>query len=83
MKIENTQWNCLTNRSATYCNLYELCFSAYNYRFAGKIDIYMKNKKSENLKFQHKISKKNSFSRYLENIKSRNALIQRYLYDIT
>ena len=44
---------------------------------------YMKNKKTENLKFQHRISKKNSFSRYLENIKFRNVLIQQYLYDIT
>ena len=39
IKIENTQWNRVTSRSATYCNLYELCFSACNYSFANKTDI--------------------------------------------
>ena len=48
-----------------------------------KLTFYIKNKKQQILKLQHRISKKNSFSRYLENAKSRNALIYRYLYGIT
>ena len=48
----------------------------------AKLIFYMKNKKTEYLKFQRRLSKKNSFSKYLENIKSQNVLIQRYLYDI-
>ena len=75
IKIENSPWNCVTNTSATYWNLYELCFSACNYRFVRKIDILHEEQKREDLKFHHRISKKNSFSRYLENIKSRNVLI--------
>ena len=43
----------------------------------------MKNKKVVDLKLQQRISKKRSFSRYLENAKSRNVLMQRYLYGIT
>ena len=58
MKIENTQWNCVTNRSATYCNLYELCFSAYNYSFAGKIDILHEEQKTRKLR---------KYRKYIEN----------------
>ena len=40
-----------------------------------KLIFYMKNKKTVDLKFQHRISKKNSFSRSLGNAKSRNVLM--------
>ena len=46
MKIENTQWNRVTNRSATYRNLYKLCFSAWNFIFANKIDILHEEQKN-------------------------------------
>ena len=62
------------NRSATYCNLYKLCFPAGNYSFAIKVDILNEEQKTVDLKLQHRISKKNSFSRYLENAKSWNLL---------
>ena len=74
IKIENVQWNHITNRSATYCNLYELCFSAGNYSFAIKILLLNEEQKTVDLKLQHRISKKNSFSRYLENAESWNLL---------
>ena len=40
-----------------------------------KLIFYMKNKKKVYLKLQHRVSKKNSFSRYLENAKSPNVLM--------
>ena len=43
----------------------------------------MKNKKTVDLKLQHRISKKNSFSRYLENTKFQNILMKRYSYGMT
>ena len=36
---------------------------------------YIKNKKMVDLKLQHRISRDNEFSRYLENAKSRNVLM--------
>ena len=83
MKIENVQWNRVTNRSATCCNLHELCFSACNYTFANKVDILQKEQKTVDFEASDRISKINSFSRYLENAKARNVLMQRYLYGIT
>ena len=41
-----------------------------------KLIFHMKNKKKIDLKLQHRISRKNSFSRSLENAKSRNVLMQ-------
>ena len=46
IKTENTQWNRVTNRSAAYCNLYELYFSAWNYSFANEIDILHEEQKN-------------------------------------
>ena len=40
-----------------------------------KLIFCMKNKKAADLKLQQRISKKSSFSRYLENAKSRNLLM--------
>ena len=40
-----------------------------------KLIFYIKNKKTVDLKLQHMISRNNSFSRYLENINSRNVLM--------
>ena len=40
-----------------------------------KLIFYMKNKKAVDLKLQQRLSKKNSFSRYLENDKSGNVLM--------
>ena len=36
---------------------------------------YIANKKTVDLKFQHRISRDNEFNRYLENAKSRNVLM--------
>ena len=40
-----------------------------------KLLFYIKNKKAVDLKLQYRISRDNSFSRYLENTKSRNVLL--------
>ena len=63
--------------------LYKLCFSARNYSFANKVDILHEEKNPVDLKLQHKISRNNPFSRYLENAKSRNVLMQRHLCGVT
>ena len=50
-------------------NLFTTCvnygFSVRNNSFPNKIDILYKNKKTVDLKLQHRISRNNSFSRYL------------------
>ena len=51
------------------------CCSACNYSFANKTDILHEEKKTVDIKLQYRISKKNSFSRYLENAMSRNILM--------
>ena len=49
-----------------------------------KFIVYIKNKKETvDLKLQHRISRNNSFSRYLENANSRNVSMKQYLYGIT
>ena len=84
IKIENIQWNRVAKRPATCCSLYELCFSASNYSFANKVDILHEiQKKAVDLKLQHRISKRNSFSRYFENAKPQNVLMSQYLYGST
>ena len=45
-----------------------------------KLIFYMKNKKTVHLKLQHRITKKNSFSRYLENDKSRNVFVTTFVW---
>ena len=45
-----------------------------------KLIFYMKNKKTVHLKLQHRISKKNSFSRYLGNAKSGNVFATTFVW---
>ena len=59
---------------------YELCFSPCNYSFANKINILHEEQKNSNLNLQHRISKKNSFSRYLEVPKRVNVTIFVWCY---
>ena len=40
-----------------------------------KLIFYIKNKKTADLKLQHRINRNNSFNGYLENAKSRNVLM--------
>ena len=85
-KIENTQWNCVTNRSATHCNLYELCFSLCNYNFDNKVDIIAtwRAKKTLDWSFSTELAKR-THSVDIEKMlyKSQNILMQQYLYGIT
>ena len=45
-----------------------------------KLIFYMKNKKTVHLTLQHRITKKNSFSRYLENDKFQNVFVTTFVW---
>ena len=45
-----------------------------------KLIFYMRNKKTIHLKLQHRISKKNSFSRYLKSAKSRKVFVTTFVW---
>ena len=56
-------------------NSQENNFAAVYYSIANKADSLHEEQKTLDLKLQQKISKTSSFSRYLENGKSRNVLM--------
>ena len=65
IKTKSSHWNHVTNKSTTYCKLYELFFLYATTDSLIKLIFCMKNKKAVDLKLQHRISKQNSFSKHI------------------